>query len=765
MNIRRDNQVSSDELLEVFSNPVRWAETFLRNPRDKDKPLILRSYQKSVLENTRKYKNIILQQGRRCLPGYSPILMYNGEIKTISEVQVDDYVVSRDSNAQPKRRKVINKFNNGIKSVYKIRLHDGREIDCTSNHPILCWVPVFPGSKSYHYEWKTIDDGLEIGDKVTCLKDWKVFGSLSNNDQKHSYYEIPIKSIEYIGEMETFDITVDIDHNFTVNGIVTHNSGKSVTMCALTLWWAVVSPMVEVLERKRDKQKAVRVILATPYETQIKELWNIYTSLIADSPLLNSQVVRMRTSDIHSIEFSNGSKIEGYTIGISSSNKGTSLRSLSADILFIDEMDFIPREIMEEVIIPIATTHTDCRMFVCSTPSGKRELYYEWCSKASELGWYHQHIPAWHPDNDNWMSIEQAKEKGIPANESTEFQVRAVTSSERFAREYGAEFGEELGGVYKHSFINRSLVKYGRDINLENTDEFNPEFPVNRDHLYVMGVDWNSYQNGGQIVVVEYCRTPTIVTFFDDEKNEDISVDFTNKFRLFYRRGIKVQGATQRATREEIIRITSHMKIDFIYVDYGYGDTNIEELTFYGKSHPELQFDRKLRAIDAGATTEHWDPVLREKVSKRNKSLMVNFSSLYVEEGRILLPKEEDQKTRLIGQMRGYVVKNVTTRGDFAYEGEDHILDAFNLALYGFSREFDPGLFTNKQLYTMVILPDPRGELYPRRETEIVNKRANINLRNIKDPELAPVYQKPMRASMPRIGMRSNISSTRRSYV
>ena len=53
-----------------------------------------------------------------------------------------------------------------------------------------------------------------------------------------------------------------------------------------------------------------------------------------------------------------------------------------------------------------------------------------------------------------------------------------------------------------------------------------------------------------------------------------------------------------------------------------------------------------------------------------------------------ILPKEEDTNHRLVDQMRGYLVKSVTARGDFTYEGEDHVLDAFNLAVYGFYHQF-----------------------------------------------------------------------------
>jgi len=515
-------------------------------------------------------------------------------------------------------------------------------------------------------------------------------------------------------------------------------------------------------EEGLEKQKKVRVLIATPYESQIKELWLTYTALIADSPLLARLVTKIRKSDIHSIEFENGSTIEGHTIGISSSNRGTSLRSLSADIIFLDEMDFIPRDIIEEAILPIWTTHVDCKLRICSTPSGARDLFYEWCTKADELGWFHRHAASWHPDNTNWMSIAQAKEKGLAVTESTEFQVKAVTSQERFEREYGAEFGEELGGVYKHHYITKSMTKYGRAINIENELIFDPGFEQNSNHLYIIGVDWNTYANGGQIVVVEYCTTPTFLYFFDDEIGKDVTVNFTGKYRLFYRIGVKSKEATQRKTREEIIRLMSNFKIDFVYVDYGAGDTNIEELTFYGKSHPGIQMSEKLRVIDAGAVVEHYDPILRTKVNKRNKSMMVNFSTLYLEEGLLALPKEEDQKNRLIGQMRGYQIKNTTARGDYSYVGDDHILDAFNLAIYGFQLEYGSLLKSHLQ-HNIIRLNDPRVEEFSQSREQ--NSQTNIfNLRNVpdsnKDPEkMLNAPQTPRRITMPTFGKRGNIGN------
>jgi len=56
---------ASKELRDIFSDPARWCETFLKNPMDSEKSLSLRSYQRVVLDNTRKYRNVILRYGRR----------------------------------------------------------------------------------------------------------------------------------------------------------------------------------------------------------------------------------------------------------------------------------------------------------------------------------------------------------------------------------------------------------------------------------------------------------------------------------------------------------------------------------------------------------------------------------------------------------------------------------------------------------------------------------------------------------------------------
>lgn len=465
-------------------------------------------------------------------------------------------------------------------------------------------------------------------------------------------------------------------------------TGKSVVLCADTLYHAAVMPLVAMIEEGKDRPIPLKILVLTPMDSQIKMLFDTMLSLCADSPFLEGLITKVRRSDVSEIHFSNGSVIKGMTIGVSSGSKGTSIRGMSADYMLIDEMDFIPRAIWEQVVLPIANTNTKCRVRVSSTPSGERNHFYEYCTRNLELGWYHLHVPSWHADNPSWISIEKSKELGLPLYASTEYQFRSTMTNDAYDREFGANFGDSSAGVYKKDLIDSTMVQYCNEYDARDPDIFNPGFTQNPNNIYIIGVDWNTYHNGGQVVMVEYCKESTISSYIDKNNAQLVTIDFTGKFRLFYRKGIKAKDSTQRETRTEILRLMELYKVDALFVDYGAGDTNVEELTFYGKQRPHLEMEHKLNVVDFGANIEHYDPVLRQVIKKRAKSVIINTSVHALEENKVLLPKEEDSKHRLVDQMRGYKVKNTTSRGDFTYEGEDHVLDAYHLAIYGFYKMF-----------------------------------------------------------------------------
>lgn len=97
--------------------------------------------------------------------------------------------------------------------------------------------------------------GYIFGKETKCrLLEEKINAKRCNRTIVHENISLPrIKSIELVGEEETFDITVENTHNFIANGIVSHNSGKSFAMIWKVLHYALSNP-------------GSRVILITPYE-------------------------------------------------------------------------------------------------------------------------------------------------------------------------------------------------------------------------------------------------------------------------------------------------------------------------------------------------------------------------------------------------------------------------------------------------------------------------------------------------------------------
>lgn len=84
--------------------------------------------------------------------------------------------------------------------------------------------------------------------------------------------------------------------------------------------------------------KNFRILYVTPYETQVNLLFMRMRELIADSPLLKKEIVKMKNNP-YTIEFANGSVIMGFTTGASSGTGAASVRGQRADWIFCDELD------------------------------------------------------------------------------------------------------------------------------------------------------------------------------------------------------------------------------------------------------------------------------------------------------------------------------------------------------------------------------------------------------------------------------------------
>ena len=151
------------DIAETTVNPLKWLGSTIT-----DKKLFSpRNYQALMSLCSAKYK--VLRCGRRCIAEYEPVLLSDGRLKAIKDIEIGDSVVTYYK-GQAINKPVTDKIENGVKEVFRITLNDNRTVDCTSNHPLL-----LDGR-----EWKSIEQGLKVGDKVTTLTDYHLFGDYSN---------------------------------------------------------------------------------------------------------------------------------------------------------------------------------------------------------------------------------------------------------------------------------------------------------------------------------------------------------------------------------------------------------------------------------------------------------------------------------------------------------------------------------------------------------------------------------------------------------
>lgn len=153
----------------------------------------------------------------QCVVGSSELFTDRG-VKTIKDISVGDNVWDGES-----FRKVLNTYNNGIQDVYKVTLSDGKTLICTDKHQLYSSV-VFSA-------FRELKD-LNVGDSVAININSVDIGFSNNNNlntRNSLNFDnvvgwVKIKSIEYVGKEEVYDIHVDVTHRYCVNGFITHNS-------------------------------------------------------------------------------------------------------------------------------------------------------------------------------------------------------------------------------------------------------------------------------------------------------------------------------------------------------------------------------------------------------------------------------------------------------------------------------------------------------------------------------------------------------------
>ena len=408
-------------------------------------------------------------------------------------------------------------------------------------------------------------------------------------------------------------------------------AGKTETLCVKMMHYAYTN-------------KNTTSLVIAPYKNQVGLIFDRLDFFLGASDAIRASI-KQNTKNPYRITLHNGSKILGFTSGTRTGSKSTGIRGQDAHAIFLDEADFLSESDFE-VILAILASRPDCYLWASSTPTGKREMYWRWCTDKM-LGFKEFHYPS---------SVSPLWTK------DTEILERSMYSQQGYAHEFDAEFGEEAEGVFLNRHLDKSIIKYklGK-IRKDNSS------------LYTIGVDWNSSEKGTHIIITEW--------------NQKLK-DGNGAFRPVEKVIISQTEFTQTKACEEIIRLNKKWDPSSIYVDQGFGYAQIEILHKYGMKNPDTGLANKVKGINFGDRIEIRDPVNRQKIKKHVKPFMVNTCVKRLEDGHLILPEEEDIKHGLVGQMRDYTVIRRTASGQPIFSDEDdHTLVAFMLSIFGATME------------------------------------------------------------------------------
>lgn len=418
--------------------------------------------------------------------------------------------------------------------------------------------------------------------------------------------------------------------------------------------------VVEMLHQAFSKRN-FRILMAAPFENQIRNMFTRLNELIKESPLLKQEIVRS-TKNPYCIEFKNGSMILGFTAG----DDAASIRGQRADWIYIDEIDFMS-EYCFEVIAAIAIERADIGITVSSTPLGKRSHFYRMCTDPS-MGYSQHYHPSTH--NPNW-------------GQQMEAELRAQLTEQGYVHEVLAEFGTQEAGVFPKNKLDEALtfenyaympLAFEQRIAIERGEKQSPKMysydkhsPAPYNPFRCMGVDWDKYGASSSIIILDY----------------DV---IKQKFKVIKRVEVARGDYSYDNAVNTIVELNDIYNPAFIYCDAGSGEYQIERLHIIGDERPSTGLKNKVKRWQFSSTIKIVDPITYEEVNEPVKQLMVNQLVLAFERDRIIMSPFD---TVLHKQLTNYEVEKINANGKPIYTSKDeHFIDALGLAHLAFVLEF-----------------------------------------------------------------------------
>ena len=321
--------------------------------------------------------------------------------------------------------------------IYKIILENGLELEGSENHTLIT------------------SDGKEI-----FLKD-----SL-NKEIATIYGGSKVVSISFIKRDNCYDLTLKDFHLYYTNGILSHNSGKSVTTALYLLWKALFTKDINIGICANQLSLAMEVL------DKIKKIF-------IQLPIWLQQGLEAWNKTY--IVFENGTRI------MTAAGDSDAFRGYSIHIMMIDECAFISNtnwQGIQDSVFPSQEALSQKQKVLVSTPNGMNHWYHLVQQAKKENSGYEfftmdwREVPRYNKDGTK-ADPEEYKEKQIKKN-----------GKKWFAQNFELAF---LGS--SSTLINEEALKNFDPLE-ENEIIFNSLFDglrileePKRSHNYIIGVD------------------------------------------------------------------------------------------------------------------------------------------------------------------------------------------------------------------------------------------------------------------------------------
>lgn len=420
-------------------------------------------------------------------------------------------------------------------------------------------------------------------------------------------------------------------------------SGKTECLVISMLYHMFMKPGV-------PEKEGFKIIVICPYQSQIDLIFNRLLQLIRSNIITNSSLRRHVKSPVYTIELHNESMVRGFTAGTKSGGNAEAVRGQHGHMLVFDEADYLSPGDMDAAM-SIITNFPNATVWMSSTPSGKRERFYQTCFMKRYKEFHHMSSvnPLW--------------------SDELELDFREALTEIGFVHEVEAAFGEQEQGVFQNVYVQQAKqnFKYAG-------------MSFHRTWTYTIGVDWNDTKNGTTIVVLGF--NPSV-----------------NKFIIVDRYIVSREGWTQLSACQKIAELNRTWRPMTIYLDAGFGGTQWEVLRSYGFNamadptrgprHPDARLRNIIKKYDFGSKVDTRDPFTKQPLQKPAKPFLVESTVRRFETGDIVFPETDDVLER---QLLGYIIDRVTPTGVPVYKASDtalgdHVLDALMLAVMGFTLE------------------------------------------------------------------------------